>query len=99
MSDLKINFPVKVPQGLNVMSNEARTKTIRDIESKVLDDMGLPKDTFSKTKASKSKVSQFLENVKGNKILTKRNALIAAGVAIVGISAGAIAKHIHNKKA
>ena len=72
MSDLKINFPVKVPQGLNVMSNEARTKTIRDIESKVLDDMGLPKDTFSQTKASKSKVSQFLENVKGNKILTKR---------------------------
>ena len=96
---MKVNSVDKALQGINAMSNEARTKTIRDIESKVLDDMGLPKDTFSQTKASKSKVSQFLENVKGNKILTKRNALIAAGVAIVGIAAGAIAKHIHNKKA
>ena len=95
---MKVNSVDKALQGINAMSNEARQARIKEVfgsplHSKPLIDRSLLKQTHE----ADSFVKEQVGNAK--KLLTKRNALIAAGVAIVGIAAGAIAKHIHNKKA
>ena len=95
---MKVNSVDKALQGINALSNEARQARIKQVFGSPLDSKHLIDRTLARqTPEADSFVKEQSGNIK--KLLTKRNALIAAGVAIVGIAAGAIAKHIHNKKA
>lgn len=94
---MNVNSVNNALQGINALSNEAKQARINQVFGSPLDSTPLIERIARQTPEADSFVKEQSGNIK--KLLTKRNALIAAGVAIVGIAAGAIAKHIHNKKA